>query len=574
VTFPASQRSGILTQPSFLSAFSEPENTDPIRRGKFIAQSLLCLGLPEQPPTAVPPLPETPNATMREKLSVHANAAPACRACHDIMDPLGLGLEGYDDTGRFRTTEKNRPVDTRGAITGTFEIDGPFEGALELSCKLASSETVQRCLVRHGFRFWMGRNETDVDNCSLRSAVEAARASGGDLRRPDGGAVRIGLVPGPALELRSMHMNATSRLSRRSFLERLSLGAGAVVLAPLVHAVQAHAAGSPLSRKRFLLVTFCNGMEYKTFAPAEYRGKTMFSSELVNTSTFTWPEKLAALAKWRERSLLIDGLVNQQNGGGHLSGYDIACVPKGGSGETGTPGGQTFDQYLSDRIGRGAAIPSIAVGANTTSGGFNIASTSSREGIFARGKGQPVTIQMSPIDSYKFVFGGGGGGDNTTGLDLKAALARRKTLLLDFVGEDVKRLRAALAGSEKQKLDEYVSSLDELQRRVESFATVDGGRCGDPSPSARRYPEEEFVVQADLTAAALACGLTNVASLHSWVWATPGRRSSPPWMSASMASVMARAARQRRRTSSSPSSRSRSPGSSRGSRPCGKGTER
>lgn len=181
VNFPAGQRAGILTQPSFLTAFSEADANAPVHRGKFIASSLICLSLPDTPPNTVPPLPDMPEATLRQRLSVHANSEPHCRACHDIMDPLGLGLEAYDHVGRFRTEDMGQPADATGAVVGTgTELDGPFNGALELGQKLAKSSVVRQCFVRHNFRYWFGRHETTADGCALSSADEALSRGGGD----------------------------------------------------------------------------------------------------------------------------------------------------------------------------------------------------------------------------------------------------------------------------------------------------------------------------------------------------------------------------------------------------------
>ncbi len=183
ITLPADQRGGILTQPSFLVTYSAAETTDPILRGKFIARSLLCSSLPDVAPPQVPPLPDLgPDATMREKLSVHREAEPQCRVCHDLMDPLGLGLEAYDDTGRYRTEEKGRPVDATGRVVGSADQDGPFDGGIELGQRLAQSVTVEQCFVRHTFRFWMGRDELDGDACAVADAFAEYKRGDGNLR--------------------------------------------------------------------------------------------------------------------------------------------------------------------------------------------------------------------------------------------------------------------------------------------------------------------------------------------------------------------------------------------------------
>lgn len=85
VTFATGQRSGILTQPSFLSTFSTNDANQPIQRGKFISESLLCRPVPQLPIDVVPVLPDLgPNATLRDRLAVHS-AIPRCSACHALI---------------------------------------------------------------------------------------------------------------------------------------------------------------------------------------------------------------------------------------------------------------------------------------------------------------------------------------------------------------------------------------------------------------------------------------------------------------------------------------------------------
>ena len=64
---------------------------------------------------------------MRERLTRHM-ADPGCAACHRLMDPAGLALEGFDGLGRFRDTDGGRPLD----LTGTLD-DQSFDGAQGLA---------------------------------------------------------------------------------------------------------------------------------------------------------------------------------------------------------------------------------------------------------------------------------------------------------------------------------------------------------------------------------------------------------------------------------------------------------
>ncbi len=181
-------RGGLLGQPGFLAAHAKPSQTDVVTRGKFVRTKILCGVLPP-PPDDVPPAPE-PNgkSTARERAAVHA-AAPACRGCHALMDPIGLALENYDGIGRWQTVENGKAIDVSGQINGVFSEGSPeefagdsslarsFTGAAELGAKLAASGRVQSCFTTQWFRFSYGRLETEADGCSvgqLRSLLLAS----------------------------------------------------------------------------------------------------------------------------------------------------------------------------------------------------------------------------------------------------------------------------------------------------------------------------------------------------------------------------------------------------------------
>jgi hypothetical protein len=173
-------RVGILGQPSWLSAHSQTERNDPILRGHFIREHLLCGTVPPIPIQNVPDIPADPTRTLREKLQAHV-ADPSCRGCHKLMDPLGLGFEGFDHYGRPRTTEAGRPVDRSGDLAAAGDADGPFEGVKGLATKLAGSSTAQACFVRHAFEYWLGRHMNEGDACAIAEAASQHAEAGGDL---------------------------------------------------------------------------------------------------------------------------------------------------------------------------------------------------------------------------------------------------------------------------------------------------------------------------------------------------------------------------------------------------------
>lgn len=181
-TAPEGQRLGILTHPAWLVSQTDAMDNHAIHRGIWIRERLLGGGIPDVPITVDAQLPDEPENTLRERMRV--TREKYCWTCHEKMDPLGMPFEMYNHAGLFRTTEKDKPVDTSGEIidSGDPELDGPVENAIEMIQKLAESERVEQVFVRHAFRFWMGRNETLNDAPVLQAAHEAYRDNGGSMK--------------------------------------------------------------------------------------------------------------------------------------------------------------------------------------------------------------------------------------------------------------------------------------------------------------------------------------------------------------------------------------------------------
>ena len=180
-------RAGILTHPAWLIAHSLNDSTDPIRRGKWVREHLLGGVIPDIPITVDASIPEDHNKTLRERLQKTEKAE--CWRCHRKMNPLGYAFEIYDDFGRYRTEEsldkgETKPVDARSELadTGEQELDGEFKDALELIARLAESGKVRQCMIRHVFRYFMGRNELLSDSKTLISADRAYLESGGSFK--------------------------------------------------------------------------------------------------------------------------------------------------------------------------------------------------------------------------------------------------------------------------------------------------------------------------------------------------------------------------------------------------------
>jgi len=176
------ERSGFLTHASLLALNAKTNQSSPVHRGKFVREMLLCQMMPNPPndKEIVPPEID-PKATTRQKFDQHS-ADPYCASCHHLMDPIGFGFEHYDGIGSWRDKDHGFPVDSKGELTGTEDVDGTFDGVPELAKKLAESQEVRQCIATQWFRFGYGRKEADEDACSLQKVDEAFAAAGYDIK--------------------------------------------------------------------------------------------------------------------------------------------------------------------------------------------------------------------------------------------------------------------------------------------------------------------------------------------------------------------------------------------------------
>jgi cytochrome c551/c552 len=122
-------RRGILGHGSILVLTSVADRTSPVMRGKWVMEVLLG-SPPPPPPPNVPALEETNAAaagkllSVRERMEEHRRN-PACTSCHRLIDPLGLALENFDVTGKWRIKDSDMRVDASGVLYDGTPMNGP-----------------------------------------------------------------------------------------------------------------------------------------------------------------------------------------------------------------------------------------------------------------------------------------------------------------------------------------------------------------------------------------------------------------------------------------------------------------
>ena len=182
VTYGDGKRAGVLGHAAVLAATAHSDQTSPVQRGLLVRRNFLCEELPPPPPSGGSLPPVDPNATTRERFTMHS-ATPLCAGCHTYIDPIGFGLERFDPVGRWRDSENGKPIDPSGDMNDVEQLgthtSAPFTAEPDLARTIATSERGPACFVRQYLRFSRGLRETLAERCDR--AWVAARWNG-DVR--------------------------------------------------------------------------------------------------------------------------------------------------------------------------------------------------------------------------------------------------------------------------------------------------------------------------------------------------------------------------------------------------------
>ncbi|MGE0814162.1 MAG: DUF1592 domain-containing protein [Vicinamibacterales bacterium] len=196
VTMPPERR-GILGQGSILVQTSVADRTSPVMRGKWVMEVMLG-SPPPAPPPNVPTLEETGGTTgnkvltVRERMEAHRKN-PACLSCHRVIDPLGLTLENFDVTGKYRIKDNGNPVDTAGQLYDGTPMEGPAGlRAAILKNKYAFLASFTQSLMTYA----LGRRVEPTDMPTIRRVIRGAESKDFALS-----AFVLGIATSPAFQM-------------------------------------------------------------------------------------------------------------------------------------------------------------------------------------------------------------------------------------------------------------------------------------------------------------------------------------------------------------------------------------
>ncbi len=298
-------------------------------------------------------------------------------------------------------------------------------------------------------------------------------------------------------------------ISRRSFVEKLGLGVGTFLLAPITKSLLSQAHGETPTRKRAVFCLIGAGIHWDwCFVPSDLRALGLDTPILPGRTDFAWPAMVASLEKYRKRTLLIDGLSNEPKSGtrGHSAGYSaLSCFAAANGANNdggGPPGNLTIDQFIGNAIGASSWRKTVLFGAASSTAPQKVHT-------FASGRSKPEAQFQSPRALFTDLFG-----PLATDSSGVARGAIRQRALLDLMRADIKRVESNLAAPERRALDHYLAAIEDFEKRQKALVGV---TCKAPVmpllDATMGTVEDRLDSMNEMTILAMICGLTNVAGI-------------------------------------------------------------
>lgn len=293
-------------------------------------------------------------------------------------------------------------------------------------------------------------------------------------------------------------------LSRRTLLR----GAGVVVALPFLEAMRPRrASAQDVVAQRFVVWFMPNGTDPGRFFPEV----GALSANTLTECLQDW-NGFEAEGEWEasgpvfQDMTIVRDLDHQQvcQIEIHNPAMALAAHTPGTAASPEIPAASTLDQVLADSIQGDTPYRSLTL--------YATGDTSITQGFLSfRENGQTESVYRNPVDVFDMLFGAGDVGDGSPDL----ARLRRQSVL-DFVKEDATRLGTRLGAGDKQRVDQYLESVFELEQQL---ASTSAGCTTPVEPTARPDIHTRIQQFRDLAIVALQCDLTRVVALqysNSW----------------------------------------------------------
>jgi Protein of unknown function (DUF1552) len=307
------------------------------------------------------------------------------------------------------------------------------------------------------------------------------------------------------------------QLPRRTLLR----GLGTTIALPLLDGMLPALAGAAgkaaiAAPGRMAFIYAANGIIMEHWTPPTEGPVAFLPREL--------PSILQPLEPFREQLMVLTGLASdpaRDHGDGpgdharSAAAYLTAVHPKKTFGAD-IQAGVSIDQLVARKIGHETKFASLELGceegllAGNCDNAYSCAYTNT---ISWRTPSSPLPPEVNPRAAFERLFGSG---------DLEQDPVRRERerkydqSILDFVMDDARRLQGELGATDRRKLDEYLFSVRDIEKRIVSVER-DADAAPPDMPKPGRSVPEDFTVHSrlmlDLLAVAFQADLTRVSTL-------------------------------------------------------------
>ena len=294
-------------------------------------------------------------------------------------------------------------------------------------------------------------------------------------------------------------------LSRRALLQ----GSGAVIALPWLDAMQSAVASPDSSRPvhRVAVVYVPNGIVMKDWTPDQ------------TGSEFSFPRILESLEPYRDSIMVISGLNNtagnKAKGGGHAkaSGSFLSGTSPKFTAGADVRAGVTFDQVAAGKWASETRVPSLQLGLEDSRMVGNCDSGSScayTNCVSWKDAETPLAVDVNPRSVFERLFGNV---DPGLSPETRARRALYRRSILDLTRESTRQLVNRLGAADKRKMDEYLTSIREVEKRI-SHAEQDDRVPTIHKPSGIPFEFPDYAkLMLDLQVIAFQSDLSRVSSI-------------------------------------------------------------
>ncbi len=472
-------RRGVLGHASILTLTSIADRTSPVLRGKWVLE--VMFGTPPPPPP--PDVPDLEPArsggkllTVRERMEEH-RASPACNSCHRVIDPLGLALEHFDVTGRYRIKDQGQPIDASGELYDGTKIDGLL-GLRDVL--LDRKDMVLQSFTENLMTYALGRRIEATDMPTVRAIVRAAAEQ--DYRISAFITAVIGQHSSARVQMRAIRtLRLGARQETAMFISKTHIprrtvlrGMGATIALPLLDAMVpagvALAQTAAASKTRLACIESVHGTAGATaFGTARHLWSPAANGRAFDLS----PTAMRSLEPYRDYLTIISNTTARgaeardlpEIGGDHFRSSAVFLTqahPKQTQGSD-VEVGVSLDQIHAQRFGQDTPIPSMQLCIENIDQAGSCAygyACVYMDTISWAAPTQPLPMVRDPRAVFDQLFGLGGTPAQ------RNAQRKADRSILDWVADEFARLRPRLTPSDRARLSDYQEDIREIERRT------------------------------------------------------------------------------------------------------------